>query len=116
MPRSPSDQNIFAVNANNLEESEVFYTKVLAAKVIVEDRSNGGTAAKRARVKRVDVEGRKSAGAYLRFAPKRPASRSPASYALDTLEEKDKAIQELEQTGTKSRIRDHADGKLLSLR
>ena len=74
----------FAVNANNLEKSEIFYTKVLAAKVIrridpTEEQLQKG------RVKEVDVESRKSAGAYLRCL-ERPASGSPASYALDTLE------------------------------
>jgi len=53
----PQVQSIrtFAVNANNLEQSEAFYTKVLAAKVIRRVEPTAEQLQK-GRVKEVDVE------------------------------------------------------------
>ncbi len=104
----------FAVNASNLEQAETFYTKVLAAKVIrridpnEEQRQKG-------RVKEVDVEVG-NLQVHLFDASKGPASGVPHHTLMVSWKEKDKAIQELEQAGTKvENTRDHADGKGYSL-
>jgi uncharacterized glyoxalase superfamily protein PhnB len=74
----------FAINANNLAESETFYTKVLAAKVIrridpTEEQLQKG------RVKEVDVEVG-NMQVHIFDALKRSAPGNSASYAFDTLE------------------------------
>ena len=104
----------FAVNANNLEQAETFYTKVLAAKVIrridptEEQRQKG-------RVKEVDVEVG-NLQVHLFDASKGPRPGVPHHTLMIAWKEKDKAIQELEQAGTKiENTRDHADGKGYSL-
>jgi uncharacterized glyoxalase superfamily protein PhnB len=104
----------FAVNASNLEQAETFYTKVLAAKVIrridpnEEQRQKG-------RVKEVDVEVG-NLQVHLFDASKGPRAGVPHHTLMVSWKEKDKAIQELEQAGTKvENTRDHADGKGYSL-
>ena len=104
----------FAVNASNLEQAETFYTKVLAAKVIrridpnEEQRQKG-------RVNEVDVEVG-NLQVHLFDASKGPRPGVPHHTLMVSWKEKDKAIQELEQAGTKvENTRDHADGKGYSL-
>ena len=104
----------FAVNASNLEKAEAFYTNVLAAKVIrridptEEQRQKG-------RVKEIDVEVG-NLQVHLFDASKGPRAGVPHHTLMVSWEEKDKAIRELEQAGTKvENTRDHADGKGYSL-
>lgn len=104
----------FAVNANNLEKSEMFYTKVLGATVIrridptEEQRQKG-------RVKEVDVEVG-NLQVHLFDASQGPRPGVPHHTVLVPWKEKDQALQELEQAGTKiENTRDHADGKSYSL-
>ena len=104
----------FAVNANNLEKSEIFYTKVLAAKVIrridpTEEQLQKG------RVKEVDVEVG-NMQVHIFDASKGPRPGVQHHTLLIPGKEKDKAIQELEQAGSRiENTRDHADGKSYSL-
>ena len=104
----------FAINANNLEKSEIFYTKVLAAKVIrridpTEEQLQKG------RVKEVDVE-IGNLQVHIFDASKGPRPGVPHHTLSIPWKEKDKAIQELEQTGTRvENTRDQADGKSYSL-
>jgi catechol 2,3-dioxygenase-like lactoylglutathione lyase family enzyme len=104
----------FAVNANNLEKSELFYTKVLGAKVIrridpTEEQLQKG------RVKEVDVEVG-NLQVHLFDASKGPRPGVPHHTVLVPWKEKEKAIQELEQAGTRvENMRDHPDGKSYSL-
>jgi len=104
----------FAVNASNLEKAEAFYTNVLAAKVIrridptEEQRQKG-------RVKEIDVEVG-NLQVHLFDASKGPRAGVPHHTLMVSWKEKDKAIRELEQAGTKiENTRDHADGKGYSL-
>lgn len=104
----------FAINANNLEQSEVFYTKVLGAKVIrridptEEQRQKG-------RVQEVDVQlGNLQVHIFDASRGLRPGL--PHHTLMTPWKEKDQAIQELEQAGTRvENTRDHADGKGYSL-
>ena len=104
----------FAINANNLEQSEVFYTKVMAAKVIrridpTEEQLQKG------RVKEVDVEVG-NLQVHIFDASKGLRSGVPHHTLIIPWKEKNEAIQELEQAGTRvENIRDHADGKSYSL-
>ena len=104
----------FAINANNLEKSEIFYTKVLAAKVIrridpTVEQLQGG------RVKEVDVEVG-NLQVHIFDASKGPRPGVPHHTLSIPWKEKDKAIQELEQAGSRvENTRDHADGKSYSL-
>jgi catechol 2,3-dioxygenase-like lactoylglutathione lyase family enzyme len=104
----------FAVNASNLEKAEAFYTNVLAAKVIrridptEEQRQKG-------RVKEIDVEVG-NLQVHLFDASKGSRAGVPHHTLMVSWKEKDKAIRELEQAGTKvENTRDHADGKGYSL-
>jgi catechol 2,3-dioxygenase-like lactoylglutathione lyase family enzyme len=104
----------FAVNANSLEESEAFYTKVLAAEVIrridptEEQRQKG-------RVKEVDVQVG-NLQVHLFDASKGPRPGVPHHTLMIPWKEKDQAIRELEQAGTRvENTRDHPDGKGYSL-
>lgn len=104
----------FAVNAKNLEQSEEFYTKVLAAKVIrridptEEQRQRG-------RVKEVDVQ-LGNIQVHLFDASQGPRPGVPHHTLVVPWQEKAKAVQELEQAGTRvENTRDHPDGKGYSL-
>jgi len=104
----------FAINANNLEKSELFYTKVLGGKVIrrinpTEEQLQKG------RVKEVDVEVG-NLQVHLFDASKGARPGVPHHTLFVPWKEKEEAIQELEQTGAGvENTRDHADGKSYSL-
>jgi catechol-2,3-dioxygenase len=104
----------FALNANNLEESERFYTNVLGAQVIrridpTEEQLRKG------RVQEVDVQ-LGNLQVHIFDASKGPRSGIPHHTLTIPWKEKNKAIEELEQAGSKvENTRDHADGKSYSL-
>jgi catechol-2,3-dioxygenase len=104
----------FAVNAKSLEEAELFYTKVLGATVArridptEEQRQRG-------RVKEIDVL-LGNFQVHLFDASKGPRPGVPHHTLTIPWREKEQAIRELEQAGTRiENTRDHPDGKGYSL-
>lgn len=104
----------FAINGKDLEQSEIFYTKVLGGKVIrrvdpTEEQLQKG------RAKEVDVQVG-NLQVHIFDASKGPRPGVPHHTLMIPWKEKDKGIQELEQGGTKvENTRDHPDGKSYSL-
>jgi catechol-2,3-dioxygenase len=104
----------FALNAKNLVESERFYTSVLGAEVIrridpTEEQLRKG------RVQEVDVQ-LGNLQVHIFDASKGPRPGIPHHTLTIPWKEKNKAVEELEQAGSKvENTRDHADGKSYSL-
>jgi catechol-2,3-dioxygenase len=104
----------FALNARNLVESERFYTSVLGAEVIrridpTEEQLRKG------RVQEVDVQ-LGNLQVHIFDASKGPRPGIPHHTLTIPWKEKNKAVEELEQAGSKvENTRDHADGKSYSL-
>ena len=104
----------FAVNAKDLAQAEEFYTRVLGAEVIrridpdEEQRRRG-------RVKEVDVQ-LGNFQVHLFDASSGPRPGVPHHTVMVPWQAKDKAIQDIEQTGARvENTRDHPDGKGYSL-
>ena len=104
----------FAVNTKDLAHAEKFYTQVLGGKVVrridpTEEQLQRG------RVKEVDVQ-LGNFQVHIFDASKGPRPGVPHHTIMIPWKEKDKAVQELEQAGTKvENTRDHPDGKGYSL-
>jgi catechol 2,3-dioxygenase-like lactoylglutathione lyase family enzyme len=104
----------FAINAKDLKRAEAFYTKVLGAEVVRRIDPNEEQL-KRGRVKEVDVR-LGNFQVHIFDASKGPRRGVPHHTIMVPWKEKDKAMQELEQAGTKvENTRDHPDGKGYSL-
>ncbi|MEK6600734.1 MAG: VOC family protein [Candidatus Binatota bacterium] len=104
----------FAINAKELDRAEKFYTRVLGAQVV---RRIDPTAEQlqRGRVKEVDVQVG-NFQVHIFDASKGQRTGVPHHTIMIPWKEKNKNIQELEQTGTKvENTRDHPDGKGYSL-
>jgi len=104
----------FAINAKDLSQAEKFYTQVLGAKVVrridlnQEDLDRG-------RVKEVDVQ-LSNFQVHIFDASKAPRNGVPHHTISVPWKEKQKAIEELEQSGAKvENTRDHHDGNGYSL-
>jgi catechol 2,3-dioxygenase-like lactoylglutathione lyase family enzyme len=104
----------FAVNAKNLEEAEIFYTKILGAAVVrridptEEQRQRG-------RVKEVDVQ-LGNFQVHLFDASNGPRPGVPHHTLTIPWKEKEQAMREFEQAATRiENTRDHPDGKGYSL-
>jgi catechol 2,3-dioxygenase-like lactoylglutathione lyase family enzyme len=104
----------FAVNAKNLAQSELFYTKVLGANVIrrvdpTDEQLQKG------RVQEVDVQVG-NLQVHIFDASKGPRPGVPHHTITIPWKAKTEVIQELEAAGSKiENTRDHADGKSYSL-
>jgi len=104
----------FAINAKDLNRAEAFYTKVLGGEVAKRIDPNEEQL-KRGRVKEVDVQ-LGSFQVHIFDASKGPRQGVPHHTIMISWTEKDKALQELEQAGSKvENTRDHPDGKGYSL-
>ena len=104
----------FAINAKELDRAEKFYTRVLGGEVVrridpTEEQLQRG------RVKEVDVQ-LGNFQVHIFDASKGPRPGVPHHTIMIPWKEKEKAVQELEQAGTKvENTRDHPDGKGYSL-
>ncbi len=104
----------FAIGAKNLADSEKFYTQVLGAQVIrridpTPEQINRG------RVKEVDVQ-LGNFQVHIFDASEGPRPGVPHHTLNIPWQERENAMKELEQTGTRvENIREHADGKGYSL-
>ena len=104
----------FAVNAKELAQAEKFYTRILGGEVVrridpTEEQLQRG------RVKEVDVQ-LGNFQVHIFDASKGPRPGVPHHTIMIPWKEKNKAVQELEQAGTKvENTRDHPDGKGYSL-
>ena len=104
----------FAVNAKELAQAEKFYTRILGGEVVrridpTEEQLQRG------RVKEVDVQ-LGNFQVHIFDASKGPRPGVPHHTIMIPWKEKEKAVQELEQAGTKvENTRDHPDGKGYSL-
>lgn len=104
----------FAINAKDLTQAEEFYTRLLGGAVVrrVEPNEEQQT---RGRVKEVDVQ-LGNFQVHIFDASKAPRPGVPHHTIVIPWKEKEKALQELEQAGTKvENTRDHPDGKSYSL-
>jgi catechol 2,3-dioxygenase-like lactoylglutathione lyase family enzyme len=104
----------FAINAKDLTQAEEFYTRLLGGAVVrrVEPNEEQQT---RGRVKEVDVQ-LGNFQVHIFDASKAPRPGVPHHTIVIPWKEKEKALQELEQAGTKvENTRDHPDGKGYSL-
>jgi catechol-2,3-dioxygenase len=104
----------FAINAKDLAQAEEFYTRVLGAEVVRRIDPNPEQLA-RGRVKEVDVQlGNFQIHLFDASRGLRPGV--PHHTISIPWKEKQQAIQELEQSGTRvDNIRDHPDGEGFSL-
>jgi len=104
----------FAIGAKNLADSEKFYTQVLGAQIVrridpTPEQINRG------RVKEVDVK-LGNFQVHIFDASEGPRPGVPHHTLNIPWQEREKAMKELEQTGTRvENIREHADGKGYSL-
>ena len=104
----------FAVNAQELAQAEKFYTRILGGEVVrridpTEEQLQRG------RVKEVDVQ-LGNFQVHIFDASKGPRPGVPHHTIMIPWKEKEKAVQELEQAGSKvENTRDHPDGKGYSL-
>ena len=104
----------FAINARDLARTEKFYTQVLGAEVVrridpTEEQL------KRGRVKEVDVQ-LGNFQVHIFDASRGPRQGVPHHTIMIPWREREKAVQELEQAGTKvENVREHPDGKGYSL-
>ncbi len=104
----------FAVNAKELAQAEKFYTRILGGEV-VRRIDPTGEQLQRGRVKEVDVQ-LGNFQVHIFDASKGPRPGVPHHTIMIPWKEKNKAVQELEQAGTKvENTRDHPDGKGYSL-
>jgi catechol 2,3-dioxygenase-like lactoylglutathione lyase family enzyme len=104
----------FAINAKDLAQAEKFYTGLLGGEVVRRIDPNEEQQ-KRGRVKEVDVQ-LGNFQVHIFDASKAPRQGVPHHTIMIPWKEKDKALQELEQAGTKvENTRDHGDGKSYSL-
>ena len=104
----------FAVNAKELAQAEKFYTRILGGEV-VRRIDPTGEQLQRGRVKEVDVQ-LGNFQVHIFDASKGPRPGVPHHTIMIPWKEREKTIQELEQTGTKvENTRDHPDGKGYSL-
>jgi catechol 2,3-dioxygenase-like lactoylglutathione lyase family enzyme len=104
----------FAINAKDLAQAEKFYTGLLGGEVVRRIEPNEEQQ-KRGRVKEVDVQ-LGNFQVHIFDASKAPRQGVPHHTIMIPWKEKDKALQELEQAGTKvENTRDHGDGKSYSL-
>lgn len=104
----------FAINAKDLAEAERYYTQVLGAQVIRRVEPNEEQQ-KRGRVREVDVQ-LGNFQVHIFDASKGPRQGVPHHTVLIPWKEKEKNIQELQQSGAKvENVRDHPDGKGYSL-
>ena len=104
----------FAVNAKELAQAEKFYTRILGGEVVrridpTEEQLQRG------RVNEVDVQ-LGNFQVHIFDASKGPRPGVPHHTIMIPWKEKEKAVQELEQAGSKvENTRDHPDGKGYSL-
>jgi len=104
----------FAINARDLSRGEKFYTQVLGAEVVrridpTEEQL------KRGRVKEVDVQ-LGNFQVHIFDASQGPRQGVPHHTIMIPWRERERAVQELEQAGTKvENVREHPDGKGYSL-
>ena len=104
----------FAVNAKEVAQAEKFYTRILGGEVVrridpTEEQLQRG------RVKEVDVQ-LGNFQVHIFDASKGPRPGVPHHTIMIPWKEKEKAVQELEQAGSKvENTRDHPDGKGYSL-
>jgi catechol-2,3-dioxygenase len=104
----------FAINAKDLGRAEKFYTGLLGGEVARRIEPNEEQL-KRGRVKEVDVQ-LGNFQVHIFDASKAPRQGVPHHTIMIPWKEKEKALQELEQAGTKvENTRDHGDGKSYSL-
>jgi catechol 2,3-dioxygenase-like lactoylglutathione lyase family enzyme len=104
----------FAINAKDLAQAEKFYTGLLGGEVARRIEPNEEQQ-KRGRVKEVDVQ-LGNFQVHIFDASTAPRQGVPHHTIMIPWKEKDKALQELEQAGTKvENTRDHGDGKSYSL-
>lgn len=104
----------FAINAKDLAQAEKFYTGLLGGEVVRRIEPNEEQQ-KRGRVKEVDVQ-LGNFQVHIFDASKAPRQGVPHHTIMIPWKEKDKALQELAQAGTKvENTRDHGDGKSYSL-
>jgi catechol-2,3-dioxygenase len=110
----PKALRTFAINAKDLSQAENFYTQVLGAKVVRRiDPTEEDL--KRGRPREVDVQ-LSNFQVHIFDASKAPRTGVPHHTIAIPWKEKQKAIQELEQSGaTVENTRDHHDGKSYSL-
>ena len=104
----------FAINAKNLGRAEQFYTKVLGGTVARRVDPNEEQL-KRGRIKEVYVQ-LGNFQVHIFDASNGPRQGVPHHTIMIPWKEKEKAVGELEQAGTKvENTRDHPDGKGYSL-
>jgi catechol 2,3-dioxygenase-like lactoylglutathione lyase family enzyme len=104
----------FAINAKDLNQAENFYTRLLGGKVVRRIEPNEEQT-KRGRVKEVDVE-LGNFQVHIFDASNGLRQGVPHHTIMIPWQEKEKALRELEQAGSKvENVRDHADGKSYSL-
>ena len=104
----------FAINAKDLAQAEKFYTGLLGGEVVRRVDPNEEQL-KRGRVKEVDVQ-LGNFQVHIFDASKAPRQGVPHHTIMIPWKEKEKAMQELQQAGTKiENTRDHGDGKSYSL-
>lgn len=109
-----SSLRTFAINAKDLAEAERYYTQVLGAQVIRRVEPNEEQQ-KRGRVREVDVQ-LGNFQVHIFDASQGPRQGVPHHTILIPWKEKEKNIQELQQSGAKvENVRDHPDGKGYSL-
>ena len=104
----------FAINAKDLAQAEKFYTGLLGGEVVRRVEPNEEQL-KRGRNKEVDVQ-LGNFQVHIFDASKAPRQGVPHHTIMIPWKEKEKAMQELQQAGTKiENTRDHGDGKSYSL-
>jgi catechol 2,3-dioxygenase-like lactoylglutathione lyase family enzyme len=104
----------FAINAKDLNQAENFYTRLLGGKVVRRIDPNEEQT-RRGRVKEVDVE-LGNFQVHIFDASGGPRQGVPHHTIVIPWQEKEKALREMEQAGSKvENVRDHPDGKGYSL-
>jgi catechol 2,3-dioxygenase-like lactoylglutathione lyase family enzyme len=104
----------FAINAKDLAQAEEFYTRILGAEVVRRIDPNEEQR-QRGRVKEVDVQ-LGNFQVHIFDASQGARNGVPHHTISIPWKQKQQAIQELEQDGTKiDNTRDHPDGKSYSL-
>ena len=104
----------FAINAKDLSGAEMFYTRVLGG-VVARRVDPTEEQLQRGRVKEVDVQ-LGNFQVHIFDASKAPRQGVPHHTIMIPWKEKETAVQELEQVGTRvENARDHPDGKGYSL-
>ncbi len=104
----------FAINAKDLDRAEKFYTQLLGGEVARRVEPDEAQQ-KRGRVKEVDVQ-LGNFQVHIFDASKAPRAGVPHHTIVIPWQEKERALQDLEQAGAKvENTRDHPDGKSYSL-